>query len=140
VEQELSYTDPDYNVTFRFVGKDVEPELLTKKLELQPTRSHSRGGVLPRHPERKYPFGLWAIDSSLPKTQHLEAHLNELLKILEPRSERIRSLTAMGTRGEFYCGAFCQEKQVPLAYIELGADLLRRISDLPASIIINVYE
>jgi len=66
-------------VTFRFVGDNVNPDIITAKLGLQPSLAHAKGQVVEKHPEHIYPSGFWELRSSISANRPLEEHLEKLL-------------------------------------------------------------
>jgi len=70
---------------FTIVG-DFDPEEITRAVRVRPSESWRKGELHPRtRLERK--FSRWSLDSRLPKTEELEAHINDVLSQLDEQPD-----------------------------------------------------
>ncbi len=123
-------------VSFRFVGPDVHPALITARLGINPSRAHEKGEPMPRRPAHAYPTGAWCIDSPLPASQPFETQISALLDRLALVSTGIQNLASSGLIGEFYCSYFIEGTQ---GTVDLSSSTLARIGALPARLLIAIY-
>ncbi len=80
------------NVTFRIIGDDLNPDEITKSLDIQPTRSYYKGEnyKIPNVGIRQRPIGHWSVNSDkIIQSTSTEKHAKCLLNILEQKSERV---------------------------------------------------
>lgn len=106
----------EVNVTFRFVGDLVDPEMITARLEIVPTDAHHKGDIIEKHPERKYPTGLWSLESQLGSDLPLDQHLRHLLSILEPKASTLAKLKAADFSPEFFADSLRPQRTWVLTY------------------------
>lgn len=129
----------EVKVTVRFVGDNVEPEMLTSKLGIQPSKTHVKGELSTGRSSHAYPTGYWGIDSPYSSDQGFEEHLEYLLDILEPKLPILKQLEEMGLSPNFYCGFFAAEKDSDI-YIRLDPTILERLGRLGASLDFHIYD
>jgi hypothetical protein len=68
--------------TFRLLGNDLDPAILSTEFNIVPSSSHMAGEHPPRQPGRTYPTGVWTLDSNLDENASLAEHLEWLLSTL----------------------------------------------------------
>lgn len=130
----------EFEVTFRFVGDNIEPEMITSKLGIPPSKAHIKNDIVKKHPERTYPTGYWGINSSKPTSSHLGEQLTELLDILESHSKEIKDLIITGLSASFYCGIFISEgDNLNDTLIEFDTRMLQRIANMSVPLEIHIY-
>jgi hypothetical protein len=88
--------------TLRIHGEDIPFDEITNRLGVQPTYSHrkgeSRGAGRPSYRDDAWHFG-----STLPETEPLERHLDELWRVLKPATEYLKNLKA-SFKVDVFCG------------------------------------
>jgi hypothetical protein len=126
----------EVKVTFRFVGDNVNPEVITSTIGLQPSDAHAKGEIVEKQPEQIYPTGFWGLKSSIPPDRTLEEHLENLLDILEPKASLIKKLRDIGLVPNFYCGCFIAGAATSFS---LKADIFQRIANIGASLEYHLY-
>lgn len=124
------------HVSFRFIGPQVNPGLVTSRLAITPSFAHEKGDPMPKYPGRRYSTGYWGLDSSLPETEAIEAHLSYLLDLIEPKAAAIRTLLSPGCRGDFYISYFTDS---PQGSLELSPELAQRVGRLRLGITVSIY-
>ena len=77
--------------TFILRGKELDPQEVTERLSITPSRSFIRGDR--RNEKRQWPHGFWALtsDGNVDSTD-LSLHLDWLVKQLGPSTSRIQEL------------------------------------------------
>jgi hypothetical protein len=82
-----------------------DPDDITRRLGLEPTRTWSKGEVVPESRRgRTRPTSGWAIDSkSSIKADTIEPHLAWLLDLLEPHAEALSAIVATGAFASADC-------------------------------------
>lgn len=127
----------DTILTMRIVGEAVDPDAITARLGLAPTRAHHKGEPISPRVRRPRPFGVWLLDSPLGRDRPLEEHLDVLLGLLEPRAEALRSLAAEGCPADLFSGHFMQRYNTG---IELSPGVLGRVAALGLALDIDIYD
>ena len=125
-------------VTLRFVGDNVDSEVITSKIGLQPSRSHLKGELVTAYPGRVYPTGLWSFDSTISHHSSFEDHLINLLDVMESKASVIQELKGLGMQPNFYCGYFVGQETIE-SYIKLGIDTLERMARIGVSLDLHIY-
>ncbi|MCK6629793.1 MAG: DUF4279 domain-containing protein [Anaerolineae bacterium] len=126
----------EVKVTFRFVGDNVNPEMITSRVGLQPSAAHEKGEIVKKHPEQVYPTGFWSLDSSIPSDRPLGEHVEQLLSILESKTLILKGLRDIGLVPTFYCGCFITGTTTS---VKIKADILQRMADIGASLEYYLY-
>ncbi len=125
------------DVTFRFVGDNVDPQHITDVIGLEPSSTTVKGATVEKHPERLYPTNYWGIDSSAPPNEPLAAHFRQLLDLLQQHVDAVDDLKKDGYEPNFFCGLFHTGVS---GYIMLDPEILQRVARLGASIDVHVYK
>ncbi len=123
--------------SFRLVGDNLDPDRVTDLMGINPTDAKAKGASPPGHPEIRYPTGVWRKVSPISHLEPLEAHLNALLDLLEPRVASVRQLQAEGCEAEFFCGLFYTSFN---GAIELDPPTLSRLGQFGAALTISTYD
>jgi hypothetical protein len=126
----------DALVSFRVIGDEVDPSVITHELGISPDRAHKRGDTQPKHPDKQYKTGLWSIDSDLGRAAPIEAHFARLVERLGPKTEVVRALASATQAIEFFCSCFSEE---PTYKINLNSELLSRIGQMGIGIVATIY-
>ena len=128
----------EVQATFRFVGDNVNPKMLTSRMGIQPSVAHAKGDTVEKHPDRTYLTGYWGLDSSVLSDQSLEEHLKHLLDALEPYASIIKELRKDGFFPSFFCGIFIIEAGLG-TFIKLEPTTLGRMADIGVPLELRVY-
>lgn len=105
-------------------------------LELQPTRARDVGApVGPRSPSKLNLRTVWSLDADLPGDAPLEDHIEAILALMESRRDEIVSLKRFCSV-DVFCYFASDNGQ---GGIELEATLMRRLSDLGADLLLDLY-
>ena len=124
-------------VTFNLRGDDLEPSEVTRALAIEPTQKHRKGADRSElRFKGTYPHGLWSLESALPQSEALDAHLVWILGKLEPKRGAIQEILQRGYTAELRIGIFSDCEQVGVG---ISADLVERIADLGASLELDGY-
>jgi hypothetical protein len=111
----------DARAALRLTSADLDPAEVTARLRLQPDHTHRRGEPYLSHvrPGRiavyaSFPRGLWLMSSGgRVQSPRLAAHLDWLLRELEPRADEVRALIASGIGGDIYCWSCGWTRRAP---------------------------
>jgi hypothetical protein len=125
-------------VTFRLTGDTLDPQRVTQRLEIAPSRAYARGERSGTRGGRDWYWraGLWALRSTMPEGSELEDHLQALLDQLEPRAQIIRDFLAEGCAADFFCGLFLDHLNEG---VELSPQILGRVAALGATLGLDIY-
>jgi uncharacterized protein DUF4279 len=125
-------------VSFRIFAPRLNPDEVIALLNgIIPTHTH-RDGEMRKKSSRSaitptsYTHGMWSITSTLSHDQPLEAHLDHLLTILEPKEAVIREL-AMRATVDFVCDMWGVQG------FELPALILQRMGALGVKFGVTLY-
>jgi hypothetical protein len=123
--------------SFRFVGSDIDPGLISERLNINPSAVFPP----PTTSESSLRHGrpnMWRLDSGIPRTKPLAEHLRVLIEVLTPvRAALHRLESEAGWSPCFYCGYFYENDQG--GQIVLPPSILRDIADLGATLDLRVY-
>ena|SRR5688572_25263891 len=123
--------------SLRFIGRDIDPALISKYLNIKPSAVYPPPSVDAALPQQ-HRANMWRLDSGLPATEPLIKHLRSLIKKLSPIRDDLRRLeNETGWSPCFYCGYFYESDQG--GQIELPPAILRDIADLGATLDLRVY-
>jgi hypothetical protein len=90
------------DVEFRIRGDDLNPNAISQQLEIQPTRSWSKGETYlgkvfdPANKQmqqtvRKRPWGIWVYNTSASvNTLRVDDHISFVLNLLEPKQQELQ--------------------------------------------------
>jgi len=119
----------EYSVALRITGESVDPEEISRLLQLKPSESHRRGdphwGKGGRYAD--FPSGLWALQSPLGQDQPLVEHIQILRSKLGDREPILAELRSRGYRLDLFVGVFeigdGDEVSLPTSELRVLADL-----------------
>ncbi len=123
----------EVKVTARFVGENVDPEIITSKLGIQPSEAHIKGELSRKRSKHAWSTGYWGIDSPCSSDQAFEKHIEYLLELLEPKLPILDHLREEGIFLSFYCGFFVNEQEGSI-FVRLSPVLLERLGRIGASL------
>ena len=118
-----------------FAAEDLDPLHVTLQLRLPPDHTHrwgeprlTRSGHTGRVREyAPYSQGMWSMSSrGWVDSPRLAAHIEWLLKELEPKSTEVHALIASGVSGDIFCysrGKTAQPPAIPKRLRERGTAL-----------------
>lgn len=128
----------EVQVTVRFVGDHVDPQLLTSKLGIKPSKAHKKGEQTHKQSSSVYPTGYWGIDSPYALDQPFKKHLEYLLDLLEPKISILQQLREIGLCPNVFCGFSPLEEELS-TFIDLESNILERIARIGASLDMHIY-
>lgn len=138
---------PEYSASWRVLSDDLDLPALRAELG-DPTRGHSRGDLIsPARNDARRGHSLWLLESGLPRTEPLEAHIEVLLSAAEGRHSRLLGLQD-AIRTDFFCGVFRHDQWVPArpagtivfgCGFELSPPLLARLAALDMTLSCDIY-
>jgi hypothetical protein len=121
---------------FRISGDALQPDEVTRELDLEATSSGLKGGALSSS-RRKQPLrtSIWILNSPLDDHTPLEDHLAWLLDTLEPRLGVINAI-AKQHKTDFFCGFSSDNGQGGCTF---DAVLLERLARLGIPLGLDLY-
>lgn len=120
-------------VGIRIFAPGLSPEDVTGNLQITPDHMHHEGDYPGNNPTRSaYKHGMWSLKSKIAEKEPLEAHLENLLSILEPNRSYINQLAQRATV-DFYCVLYSQSG------FQLSPQILKRIGELGATFGVVLY-
>lgn len=121
--------------TLRIIGKILNPQEVSTKLQLTPSEAKSAGDV--RGKSGKWPHGYWELSSKdHVHSAELEDHLAWLVTMIEPSSGRIKQLQQEGFNTDIFCFWETSSSQ---GGITISPELLKRIGDVHLALGIDIY-
>ncbi len=136
----LSSGDWSNTASFQLRGPKLDPDVVTRAVEVEPSRAWQRGDPIGPGNDRTRGQGSWSIDSKRalsPQDAHLDEHLRWLLDQLEPRANELKEVvTEQELKAEFWSGVYMEGANVDF---ELPAKTLARIVALGATLRLDIY-
>jgi len=121
------YSNAEGWVVFAFTGH-ISPERITGEIGIDPDR------VYPAPPGRGM---IWQIHSTLPASESLFRHFEEILKRLMPARRKIRNL-AKECQAEFYCSMYRKKDSTEM--FEMPSRYLLLMGYLGAAMALDIIE
>ena len=115
---------PEVRITFRIFAPGLDPEEITRNLEVNPDHQHYQGER--SKPERAaYKHGMWSLKSKIDPHLSLEEHLQSIIETVDAKRAYIKVLSET-TTVDFYCilendTAFVLSPQILADMTSLGA-------------------
>jgi hypothetical protein len=120
-------------VIFQIFSPMLNLNDLSKNIHLKPDHTHLLGDYPRANPKyAPYKHGMWLLRSKISDKLSLEAHLENLISILEPYQDYIRILSE-NNKVHFACVLHCQNG------FEISPSILARMSKLGASFGAEIY-
>jgi hypothetical protein len=91
--------------TLRIFGEDLDPDEMTSRLGLRPSRSHRQGDPKPGadryeaqygHPPSPYRQGYWSFETEEALGEDALTHIDQLLEIAEARGDELAKIREAG--------------------------------------------
>ncbi len=122
------------DATFRISSETLSPSEITAALGLQPSRTFDRGSLLSvRNPKSaRRSKSLWHLDSGLPDSAPLSAHIQKLVSLLQPLQEQLDHL-GKSCSLDVFCGLSPEEGDM----LEVDAGLLQKLARLSCDFIVD---
>lgn len=125
------------HVTFSASNYAAEASVISKLMQCDPTSILVVGQPKPNVPTMLSRANMWILNSPLPRTAHVEEHLEALLPLLETRAEAIEELVKVhqadiGINCSIYYRDFTPG-------IHLSQSLLKRIAALGLYLDLDLY-
>jgi len=136
-DEDLRSKEPPGNeikVRYLLAGFEVEPEEITKVLDLSPSTVW-RGGDAIAGTARKYKENGWLLQAPATRGEGIASQLSALLDLLESRGDKLKGIVSH-CYSEFSCVIYANE-YVPEIHLE--AEIVQRIGRLGAAIDIDLY-
>jgi Domain of unknown function (DUF4279) len=95
--------------SFRLFSDTLDPQVVSERLGLAPSTAGAKGEPRPtrrKSPPLQWRTGTWILESPLPRSAKLEAHVRDVLDRLEDRTGEIRAFMAQEYRADVFCGCF----------------------------------
>jgi len=130
-----------FDVTFRIMGDNVNPDEVSTMLSMKPDYSHKKGDSNTGKNGRKYPDykeGLWARGSGLSADSDLDAHILYFEKILSPKRNALSHLRASHVRMDIFVGLFYNSEIENPGY-SLSPEAIKALDDMNVAFSVDVY-
>ena len=124
------------HVSLCVFGFGDDPGVVTSVLGIAPTTAWAKGDPLPRHPKARRTHSRWTLQSPLPLQAHVDDHIEALLSLLEPLTERIRDC-AERFPTEFGCAIYYYQDFTP--GIHFSEQAVQRTAALGLAIDLDLY-
>jgi hypothetical protein len=130
---------PRFAVSFRIMGRVLDPDALSRILRIEPSEAHRKGDARPASAGRDYaPFseGLWCLNSELSEDRPLEEHLEALLTRIAVHKKDLAALKRKGCRQDIFIGSFANDANLGFT---LSAETLSRLHELGIEVNFDLY-
>lgn len=126
----------EISVSFNLTGLDFNPDDLTNKLCINPTKIWRIGDLI--HPKTilKRKENGWSLQSQLDKDHLLEEHIKYILNQLESQSNFLQEICGKNY-GELSCVIYAIGEERPS--IHLDQDIIKKVHQLNCEIDIDLY-
>jgi hypothetical protein len=137
----MSYTADKLRIklSFRVMGRELDPEEVSTALRLQPTECHRRDDPHLGKGGRRYGTfreGLWMLRSKAPSEGDLGTHLTDILQHLSGREPVLRQLRENGLRTDLFVGIFGIAASCGFS---LSPEIARALGELGLTIGFDLY-
>ena len=121
-------------VYFMLTGKDFNPEAITDKLGIAPTKTFRAGELIQAKASPRWQQNGWLLESSLHKSAELEEHIKSICEKLQPGWNTLRELGQV-CEAVFDCAVYVYE-YVPALCLE--KNIVKKVAELNARIVLDV--
>jgi len=130
--QKSARQSPECGAAFRVVGTGLDLAGISSALGTSPSHVHREGEQGPLG--QAFPLDMWSLESPLPPTESLDAHVKWLKDALLPHRAFISSLQKQATL-DIYCNAMLFREQSSL---EFSPDALRLFTELNVPLAVSL--
>jgi Domain of unknown function (DUF4279) len=98
-----------FSAALRVTGDDLDPEVVSRLLNLEPDQYHRKGDPNVGRSGRRYGDfveGLWLKKSTVEETHSLDEHLNDIASKLQGRETALQELEKRGWQSDIFIGVF----------------------------------
>ncbi len=130
----------DYSVQVTLTGEDLDPDLVTTLLTIEPTTTGRRGEerrVTPEGERKLWESGVWSheVSSSDDVTECRDHQLLSLVDAIEPQLDRLRG--AGLERIYFY---YTLASSIGLMNVRLRPETMRRLGAIDADLYVSCFD
>lgn len=123
------------SVSLRFMGDDVNPDLITRLLRCRPTEARRKGDELPRPYYMVAKTGSWIFRASRTDEQNLEEQISLLLDRMSDDLQVWATVTH-NCQADLFCGVFLKAWNRGFS---LSPELLKRVADRHLLLDFDIY-
>jgi hypothetical protein len=132
--------DCHYSVSLHVSHPDIDPELISRALALQPTHRATRMGEVKTTPkgtprEGRWEFSHWSHNFEIVQDGELAAFMWRLTEMLEPHGDFLRRIVDEGGAVECFVGIFTDTNCDQI----LPFDLLGKLAELRVDLRLDLY-
>jgi hypothetical protein len=91
-----------YRATLRIFGDGLPFDEITRQLRVQPTNTHRKGDRPKPDAQTVYRDDAWHFSSSLPESEPLHRHIDEVWSAIKPHADYLKEL-----KRQFQVDVFC---------------------------------
>ncbi len=92
-----------YSASLRIFGDELPLDEITRELGVQPTRTRRKGDRAKPTSKTSYRDDAWFLSSSLPETEALHRHIDEIWAAIKPRARYLKELNKR-FKVDVFCG------------------------------------
>lgn len=123
-------------VTLRIIQDNLDPSLVSERLGLESTRAFRCGDPHTQGSEHIHRFGCWSLSTEDMETVDVNHHIDELLKLIEPRARELAQLRSDGADLDIFGFWSTSDGQGAL---EIGPVQMERLSKLGLKLTFDIY-
>lgn len=133
----MDKTNNEISVAFTLTDFDCDPEEITARVGITPTKTWIMGDFINKKKTIKYEYNGWKVHSKLDKEADLESHIISVLAQLKPGWQSLVKIS-QSYYTEISCAIYLySDNQLPA--IHFNQEILQQIAELNAEIDIDLY-
>ncbi|PSF39549.1 hypothetical protein C7H19_01805 [Aphanothece hegewaldii CCALA 016] len=125
----------EISVSLTLTGLDLQPDKITTKLGINPTKIWFKGDLINLKGKIRYSDNGWSLKSQLDESMELEAHIKSIFEQLQPVWKDLKEICFF-YQTEISCVVYVSE-QVPIIYF--NSEILNQIHQLNAALDVDLY-
>lgn len=127
--------ESEISVYFTLTGLDCEPEEITAKIGIKPTKTWKVGDLINSRGTIRRKHNGWKLESKLEKSAELEEQIKSVLEQLQPSWQPLREICTQYD-AEINCVIYTI-KQIPA--IHFDREIIEKVNQLNAAIDVDLY-
>ncbi len=134
---EMDKTNNEISVAFTLTDFDCDPEEITARVGITPTKTWRVGDFINKKKTMKYEYNGWKLHSKIEKNADLESHIISVLEQLKSGWESLVKIS-QSYYTEISCAIYIYSDTERPA-IHFSKQIIQKIAELNAEIDVDIY-